>query len=74
MEDSLSVMRNDLSSTRASANRARGDKQIVTAIRGFDKLKMYKGAAVEWKEWRFKLITWLSQSIPSYETFLVKLD
>ena len=74
MDEALQVLRNDSSSSRVSVNGTRGDKQIVTSIRGFDKLKMYKGAAVEWKEWRFKLITWLSQSTPSYETLLVKLD
>ena len=74
MDEALKVLRNDFSSSRVSVNGTRGDKQIVTSIRGFDKLKMYKGAAVEWKEWRFKLITWLSQSTPSYETLIVKLD
>ena len=57
MAEATSVMRNDLSSSRASVNGVRGEKQVVTAIRGFDKLRTYKGAAVEWKEWRFKLVT-----------------
>ena len=47
LEDALQVMRNDLASSRASATGVRGDKQVVTGIRGFDKLKTYKGAAVE---------------------------
>ena len=64
LEDALNVVRNDLASSRASVNGVREEKKVVTGIRGFDKLKTYKGAAVEWKEWRFKLVTWLSQASP----------
>ena len=36
-------------------------RELLTGMRGFDKLKPYKGAATEWKEWRIKLTNWLSQ-------------
>ena len=52
----------------ASAHGAAKEKQIVTAIKGFDKIRLYKGVATEWKEWKFKLSTWLAQSTPSFET------
>ena len=32
------------------------------------------GTVSELEEWRFKLVTWLSQSSPSYETLIAKLD
>ena len=74
MNEALTSLRSDVSSSRATVTGAGRDRQIVTAIRGFDKLKTYRGAATEWKEWRFKLTTWLAQSSPSYETLMVKLD
>ena len=52
----------------------RRDRHLVIAMRGVDKLKIYRGAETEWEEWRFKLTTWLGQSSPSYETLMVKLD
>ena len=73
LQDALDNLRNDTASSRATVTGAR-DKPIATSIRGFDKLKTYKGIVSEWKEWRFKLVTWLSQSSPSYETLIVKLD
>ena len=74
MNEALISLRNDMSSSRSSVTGERKDRQIVTAMRGFDKLKIYRGAATEWKEWRCKLTTWLGQSSPSYETLMVKLD
>ncbi len=46
----------------------------MTGRRGFDKLRVYKGSAAEWKDWKFKLTTWLGQSSPAFETLIVKLD
>ena len=36
-------------------------REMLTGMRGFDKLKPYNGAATEWKVWRIKLTNWLSQ-------------
>ena len=68
------IRRNGTSTSPASVHGAGKEKQVVTAIRGFDKIRVYKGVASEWNEWRFKLNTWLSQSTPSYESLLVQLD
>ena len=73
LSDAVNIIRSDTASSRASVTGAK-EKSIVTSIRGFDKLKTYKGTVSEWKEWRFKLVTWLSQSSSSYETLIVKLD
>ena len=73
LNDALRDLRNDTASSRATITGAR-DKPIVTGIRMFDKLKTYKGTVSEWKEWHFKLVAWLSQSSPSHETLIVKLD
>ena len=73
LKDALDNLRNDTASSRATITGAR-DKPIVTSFRGFDKFKTYKGTVSEWKEWRFKLVTWLSQSSRSYESLIVKLD
>jgi hypothetical protein len=74
MNEALINLRRDMGSSRSTITGERKDRHIVTAMRGFDKLKIYRGAATEWKEWRFKLTTWLGQSSPSYETLMVKLD
>ena len=51
--DKMSITLRDLRSpggmTSVSTGAAK-EKQVVTAIRGFDKLKVYKGVATEWKE------------------------
>ena len=74
MSDAIKDMRNGTSAPPASVHGAGKEKQVVTAIRGFDKIRVYKGVATEWKEWNFKLVTWLAQSTPSFQTLLVKLD
>jgi hypothetical protein len=73
--EAISASLTSLRSERASppTNTGGGGRQL-TGERGFDKLTSYKGAAPEWKVWRFKLTNWLSQFSPSYETLLVKLD
>lgn len=68
MYEALIGLRNDLGSSRSIVTGERRDRQIVTAIRGLDKLKIYKGTSTEWEEWRFKLTSWLGQSSRSYET------
>ena len=73
LSNAVNVLRTEATSSRTTGTGVK-DKSIVTSIRGFDKLKTYKGTVSEWKEWRFKLVTWLSQSSPSYETLIVKLD
>ena len=74
MSNAIKDMRSGTSAPPASVHGAGKEKQVVTAIRGFDKIRIYKGVATEWKEWKFKLSTWLAQSTPSFETLLVKLD
>ena len=75
ISDAIKDMRSGTSaSLPASVHGVVKEKQVVTAIRGFDKIRIYKGVATEWKEWKFKLSTWLAQSTPSFETLLVKLD
>ena len=60
MSDAIKDLRTGTSTSPASVHGAGKEKQVVTAIRGFDKIRVYKGVASEWKEWKFKLITWLS--------------
>ena len=37
-------------------------------------MKPYTGEATQWKDWRFKMTTWLAQTNPAFESLLVKLD
>ena len=74
MSNTIRDLRSGTSAPPASATGVGKEKQVVTAIRGFDKIRIYKGVATEWKEWKFKLATWLAQSTTSFETLLVKLD
>ena len=53
---------------------ARRDKKGVTEMKGFEKMKHYTGEATQWKDWRFKMTTWLAQCNPSFESLLSKLD
>ena len=46
----------------------------VTGMKGFEKMKTYNGEASQWKDWRFKITTWLAQTNPSFESLLGKLD
>ena len=62
-----------MSSSRATVTGAR-DRIVVTAVRGFDKLKPYTGASSQWKEWRYKVTTWLAQTSPAFESLMAKLD
>ena len=74
MSNAIKDIRSGTSAPPASVHGAGKEKQVVTAIRGFDKIRVYKRVATEWKEWKFKLVTWLAQSTPSFETLLVKLE
>ena len=69
----LNDLRNNTSSSRATITGAR-DRTVVTAVRGFDKLKAYTGASPQWKEWRYKATTWLVQTSSSFESLMTKLD
>ena len=53
---------------------ARRDKKGVTEMKGFEKMKPYAGDATQWKDWRFKMTTWLAQTNASFETLMSKLD
>lgn len=46
MNDPLRDLRNDMTTSRATGTGDRGYKQVVTGIRGFDKLKIYKRGRV----------------------------
>ena len=37
-------------------------------------MKVYTGDASQWKDWRFKMTTWLAQTNPSFESLMAKLD
>ena len=37
-------------------------------------MKVYTGEASQWKDWRFKMTTWLAQTNPFFETLMAKLD
>ena len=74
INEALTSLRSDVSSSRASVTGAGRERQIVTAIRGFDKLKAYTGAPTQWKEWRYKVTTWLAQTSSSFESLMTKLD
>ena len=50
MNNTIRDMRNGTSTSPASVHGAGKEKQIVTAIRWFDKIRVYKGVASEWKE------------------------
>ena len=58
----------DASISRASASSDRKDKTVmITNIKGFDRLKSYAGDASQWKDWRFRIGTWLAHIKPSFE-------
>ena len=71
MNNAINTLRSDRGGGSATTPPSRAQ---LTGMRGFDKLKPYKGASHEWKEWRIKLENWLDQYSPSYETLIVKLD
>ena len=73
ISNDLNDLRNSTSSSRATVTGAR-DRTVVTAVRGFDKLKTHTGASSQWKEWRYKVITWLAQTSSSFESLMTKLD
>ena len=73
ISNDLNDLRNSTSSSRATVRSAR-DRTVVTAVRGFDKLKIYTGASSQWKEWRYKVTTWLAQTSSSFESLMIKLD
>ncbi len=73
----IGTMSNTLTTLRAAGPSSSGaprTRELLTGMRGFDKLKAYIGAASQWKEWRFRVSTWLTQSSTSFETLMVKLD
>ena len=73
MEEAIATLRSDHSS-RFVPSLGVPRREEVTGRRGFDKLRVYKGSAAEWKDWKFKLTSWLGQSSPAFETLIVKLD
>ncbi len=77
VNETIGNMSNIITTLRAQGGTFTGPprtRELLTGMRGFDKLKPYKGAATEWKEWRIKLTNWLSQYSQSYEALFVKLD
>ena len=48
INEAIRDLRNDMPTLPASVHGAGKEKQIVTAIRGFDKIRVYKGVATEW--------------------------
>ncbi len=77
VNENIGNMTTSLTTLRAQGNSFTAlprTRDLLTGMRGFDKLKPYKGAATEWKEWRIKLTNWLSQYSQSYESFIIKLD
>ena len=41
---------------------------------GFDGLMPYNGEANKWKDWRFKVTTWLSPIDSLFETLISEMD
>ena len=41
---------------------------------GFGRLKPYSGEGAQWKDWCFKITTWLSQVNHLFETLTTKRD
>ena len=62
--------KSDVSVHRASSH----SKDAITNTRGVDKIKSYTGDVSMWKEWRFKMETWLGSINPSFQTLVNKLD
>ena len=62
----------DVRVSRVPADRK--DKTYATGMKGFEKMMIYTGEASLWPDWRFKMTTWLSQTNPSFETLMTKLD
>ena len=52
INDALRDLRNNMGTFHSTVTGDRRDKLLITGIRGFDKLKVYTGAASQWKEWR----------------------
>ena len=73
MEEAIATLRSDNTSWFVPSLGI-PKREEVTGRRGFDKLRVYKGSAAEWKDWKFKLTSWLGQSSPAFETLIVKLD
>jgi hypothetical protein len=64
VNETIGNMSTAITTMRSSVGTSTGPsrtRELLTGMRGFDKLKRYKGAATEWKEWRIKLTNWLSQ-------------
>ena len=73
LETELRDIRNEARASGACMPAARSPKNI-TETKGFEKLKPYAGEAAQWKDWRFKVTTWLTQTNPSFESLMIKLD
>ena len=73
IENDLEDLRNEMNASRSSMPADRKDIH-VTGMRGVEKLKVYTGEVSRWKGWRIKVATWLTQTNPSFESLMSKLD
>ena len=73
LEDELTKVRGEIGASRAHTPLDRKNKNI-TELKGFEKLKLYSGEAAQWKDWRYKVATWLTQTNSSFESLIIKLD
>ena len=74
LEGELKDIRKEVGASDHRTPSDRKDKANVTGMKGFEKMKTFTGDASQWKDWRFKMTTWLAQTNPSFETLLGKLD
>ena len=52
----------------------KGEKKPITDRKGFGGLKHYNWEAAQWKDWPFKVTTWLTQVEPLFEILLLESD
>ena len=76
LENELTNMRTEMGAARSRGDSPPYDRRNknITETKGFEKLKPYTGDPTQWKDWRFKVTTWLTQTNPSFESLMIKLD
>jgi len=74
LENELRDVSGRVAASLQSVTPSPGGRLSVTGMKGFEKLRNYGGDAAHWKDWRFKVTTWLENVNRAFETLVRKLD
>ena len=74
LENELKDLRGEVGAAGHGTPSGRREKTTFTGMKVFEKMEVYTGEASQWKDWRFKVTTWLTQTNPSVEKLMAKFD